>query len=56
MIVMMAGMALGVGYHSLCGVPLLFARVDLDCRTEGVASVVYIPSSTGVLKNTHRIY
>jgi hypothetical protein len=56
MIVMMAGMALGVGYHSLCGVLLLFARVDLDCRTEGVASVVYIPSSTGVLKNTHRIY
>jgi hypothetical protein len=34
MIVMMAAMALGVGYHSLCGVLLLFARVDLDFRTE----------------------
>jgi len=30
----MTGMALGVGYHSLCGVLLLFARVDLDSRTE----------------------
>jgi hypothetical protein len=47
MIVMMTGMALGVGYHSLCGVLLLFARLDLDCRTEECS---LYPQLNGIFK------